>query len=226
MSREGLAGGLSRALTFANFPIRARRDRLDPRRDRGAAARERGGRQVSEIALCATIPAFNEQANLDAHWGNAIPAVGVAIAAVLTVEATRARRRRHSRATTLGHARGSSLRGLVLLVSLPWIAAELGFHFPGDFFMGEELGREKDSTIAAVHLGHHHGLDGAALMLTALLLSRVVGTRTSAPAWSCRGTSVSCSRTARSTSSRTPGTSSCTSAARRTCTSRRRSFPR
>jgi hypothetical protein len=40
--------------------------------------------------------------------------------------------------------------------------------------MGEELGREKDGTlIAAVHLGHHHGTDGAALFLTALLLSRV-----------------------------------------------------
>ena len=40
--------------------------------------------------------------------------------------------------------------------------------------MGEELGREKDGTvIAAVHLGHHHGLDGALLVLTALLLSRV-----------------------------------------------------
>jgi TRAP-type C4-dicarboxylate transport system permease small subunit len=40
--------------------------------------------------------------------------------------------------------------------------------------MGEELGAENDgSTIAAVHLGHHHGTDGALLVLTALLLSRV-----------------------------------------------------
>ena len=40
--------------------------------------------------------------------------------------------------------------------------------------MGEELGREKDGTlIAAVHLGHHHGTDGAVLVLTVLLLSRV-----------------------------------------------------
>jgi hypothetical protein len=63
---------------------------------------------------------------------------------------------------------------VVVLVSLPWIAAELGFHFPGDVFMGEELGAENDgSTIAAVHLGHHHGTDGALLVLTALLLSRV-----------------------------------------------------
>src|SRR5206468_5925314 len=59
-------------------------------------------------------------------------------------------------------------------VSLPWVSAQLGFHFPGDFFMGEELRTEKDGTvIAAVHLGHHHGLDGSVLLLTALLLSRV-----------------------------------------------------
>ena len=35
-------------------------------------------------------------------------------------------------------------------------------------------GARTDGTlIAAVHLGHHHGLDGALLVLTALLLSRV-----------------------------------------------------
>jgi hypothetical protein len=63
---------------------------------------------------------------------------------------------------------------VVLLVSLPWLSAQLGFHFPGDFFMGEKLGREQDGTsIAAVHLGHHHGLDGSLLLLTALLLSRI-----------------------------------------------------
>ncbi len=125
------------------------------------------------IGLCATIPWFVDQSDLDARWVNAIPALGVAIALVLTVAAAR--------------AAGASLAPrrpwdrwrivvavVVVLVSLPWITAELGFHFPGDLFMGEELGREKDgTTIAAVHLGHHHGTDGAVLFLTALLLSRV-----------------------------------------------------
>jgi hypothetical protein len=62
---------------------------------------------------------------------------------------------------------------LVLLLSLPWLSANLGFHFPGDVFMGEELEVENGAPIAAVHLGHHHGLDGSVLVLTALLLSRV-----------------------------------------------------
>ena len=125
------------------------------------------------IALCATIPWFVDQDDLDARWVNAIPALGVAIAVGLTTAATRragasfAPRRPWDRWRV-------GLAAAVVLVSLPWITAELGFHFPGDLFMGEEAGLEKDgTTIAAVHLGHHHGTDGALLVLTALLLSRV-----------------------------------------------------
>ena len=74
------------------------------------------------------------------------------------------------------HARGDRLRivlGIVLLVlALPWIAAELGFHFPGDFFMSEEVPATRDPGLAAVHLGFHHGLGGVLLGATALLLTR------------------------------------------------------
>ena len=66
------------------------------------------------------------------------------------------------------------MAAVVVLLSLPWVAAELGFHLPGDVFLGEELYLEEDGRrFAAVHLGHHHGGDGAVLVLTALLLSRV-----------------------------------------------------
>jgi hypothetical protein len=172
VSREGLAGGLSRALTVANFPFGLVAIALMlvamaalPRRVWWVAG--------VGIALCATIPLFNEQANLDAHWGNAIPAVGVAIAAILTVAATRRAGSAFAPRQPWDTTR-IVVAIAVLLVSLPWLTAEVGIHFPGDFFMGEELGMEKDGTvIAAVHLGHHHGLDGAALVLTALLLSRV-----------------------------------------------------
>jgi hypothetical protein len=172
VSREGLAGGLSRGLTLVNFPIALVAIALVlvamavlPAVAWWVAA--------PAIGLCATLPLFVEQANLDAHWGNALPALGVAAALGLTVAATRraggalAPRRPWDTARIV-------IAVVVLLVSLPWITAELGFHFPGDFFTGEELGREKDGTvIAAVHLGHHHGTDGAALVLTALLLSRI-----------------------------------------------------
>ena len=172
VSREGIAGGLSRALTLVNFPFGLVAIALVliaaaalPRSAWWAAA--------PAIGLCATIPWFNEQKNLDAHWGNAIPALGVVIAAVLTAAATRragpslASRRPWDTARVI-------IVAVVLLISLPWLSAELGFHFPGDVFMGEEIIPEKDGTlIAAVHLGHHHGEDGALLLITALLLSRV-----------------------------------------------------
>jgi hypothetical protein len=172
VSREGIAGGLSRGLTVLNFPFALVAIALILV---AMAALPRGAWWMAAlgIGLCATIPFFNEQANLDAHWGNAIPAVGVAIAAGLTFAATRAAgpalapRRPWDTARIVAAV-------VILVVSLPWLTAELGFHFPGDLFMGEELGAEKDGTvIAAVHLGHHHGQDGAMLVLTALLLSRV-----------------------------------------------------
>jgi hypothetical protein len=172
VSREGLAGGLSRALTVVNFPIGLVAIALVLVAVAALPARAvLAG--VPAIALCATIPFFNDQANLDAHWGSAVPAVGVAIAAVLTAAA--AARAGVSLAPRRPWDAGRIVVGIVVLVvSLPWVAAELGFFFPGDFFMGEELGREGATTIAAVHLGHHHGLDGAMLVLSGLLLSRIV----------------------------------------------------
>jgi hypothetical protein len=171
VSRDGLVGGLSRALTLVNFPIGLVAIALTlvavaalPGRAWWAAA--------PAIALCATIPFFNDQADLDAHWGNAVPAIGVLVAGGLTAVAARrvgsafASRRPWDGARVLAGV-------VVLLLSLPWLTANLGFHFPGDVFMGEEVGREDGTTIAAVHLGHHHGLDGAVLLLSALLLSRV-----------------------------------------------------
>jgi hypothetical protein len=173
VSREGIAGGLSRALTFANFPFALVAIGLVlvalaslPRAAWWAAA--------PAIALCATIPLFNDQANLDAHWGNAVPALGIAIALALTVAATRRAGSTFAPRQPWDAAR-IVVAGLVVLVSLPWIAAELGFHFPGDIFMGEEPRLEEDGTvIAAVHLGHHHGEDGALMVFTSLLLSRMV----------------------------------------------------
>ncbi|HEX4745934.1 MAG TPA: hypothetical protein VFU99_03530 [Gaiellaceae bacterium] len=173
VSRDGIVGGLSRALTFVNFPTALvaivlaliAMAVLPPVAWWIAAP---------AIALCTTIPLFNEQAHLDAHWGNAIPAAGVLLALGLTVAATR--RAGSALAPPRPWDRWRLVAAVTIaLVSLPWITAELGFHLPGDVFMGEELGREKDGTvIAAVHLGHHHGTDGAVLVLTALLLSRVL----------------------------------------------------
>ena len=74
-----------------------------------------------------------------------------------------------------GHRCVSSLAAAVALVSLPWIAAELGFHLPGDVFLGGGARRERTSrppprSISATTTGS----TGALLVLSALLLSRVL----------------------------------------------------
>ena len=171
VSREGLGGGLSRALTVANFPIALGAIALVliavaalPAAAWWAA--------TPAIALCATVPLFVDQDDLDARWGNALPALGVVLAIGLTLAAARRAGAAFAPRRPWDHWR-LVLAAAVGLISLPWITAELGFHFPGDVFMGEELGSKSEGTaIAAVHLGHHHGTDGALLVLTALLLSR------------------------------------------------------
>jgi hypothetical protein len=60
---------------------------------------------------------------------------------------------------------------------LPWAAAEAGFYFPGDFFLGEEVPATRDPGLAAVHLGFHHGTGGVLLAVTALVLSRAPRSR-------------------------------------------------
>jgi hypothetical protein len=172
VSREGLGGGLSRALTLVNFPIALVAIALALIAV-AALSPTAWWAAAPAIALCATMPWFVDQDDLDARWVNAIPALGVAIALALTVAATRRAGARLAPRQPWDEWRLVAAV-LVVLVSLPWITAELGFHFPGDVFMGEEPGLEGDgTTIAAVHLGHHHGTDGALLVLTALLLSRV-----------------------------------------------------
>ena len=164
----------------------------------------------ASIALCALIavPGVVDQGDLDARWINALPALGVALALGLTVAAARGR----GVASCATHAEtdsGSCSASLLLLLALPWIAAEIGFHFPGDVFLGEEIPPVRDEGLAAVHLGFHHGMGGVVLALTALLLSRVAAGR------ALRGVPLAaCSPTASRMRCRTAGTSSSGSAAR------------
>jgi hypothetical protein len=180
-SVEGLRGGLGRALVVSNFPIALVAlgilglvaDRADTRRVDLACA--------GAAVLCAVVvlPGVVEQSDLDAKLVNAVPAAGVALALVLTV-ATALRR---------GVGEGGRVRGdgvrlvflvLIAVAAAPWIAAWLGFYLddvPGlGFVMASDVVPEEGAPdLRAVHLGQHHGLDGALVASASLLLSRQLG---------------------------------------------------
>ena len=168
VSGTGLRAGLGRALVFLDFPVALAALPLI------AIAAERQRRRpvalvtaLAGIALCSVVfwPGVVDQYDLDARPVNALPAAGVALALLLTAAAglLRDRIRIH-----LGAAGFALLLGLL---ALPWLGAELGFHLDGVpglgsvFLTGKVVGVR-----AAVHLGHHHGMDGVLLTLTALLL--------------------------------------------------------
>jgi hypothetical protein len=170
VTRDGIAGGASRVLVFSNYPVSLialplawlAADRLGTRWARWAA--------VAATALCAVTawPGVVDQHDLDAKPVNLLPAIGVAIALVLSVLAPW---------EPVGRLRFDPLRlglGVVVwLTALVWVAAVLGFYFPGDILLGEEIRRGGDGHLApAVHLGDHEGLDAALLVSAALILTR------------------------------------------------------
>jgi hypothetical protein len=174
VSHSGLAGGLSRALVLLNFPmalagivlILLALDAL-PRR-----AWLVGG---PALALCAVVfwPGVVDPGDLDARLVNVPAAVGVALAFGLTLAA--GRRAGWTFAPPRTGDRARIIAAIVLvLVSIPWITAALGFHFPQGllFLTSEPYAEPGEPARAAVHLGQHHSTGGFLLALSALLLSR------------------------------------------------------
>jgi hypothetical protein len=181
VSRNGLAGGASRLVVFLGWPgglvavgvlavVADRLTRLLPRLAALVAA-----------GLCASIavPGVIDQGDLDARPVNALAAVGTCGALLLTgVALARGGIGRSAPARRLDAVR-LGLAFMLLLAAIPWIAAELGFSVSdapllGSIFLGDQRtsvpGQE---TLAAVHLGDHHGMVGTLLAWTALALSRI-----------------------------------------------------
>lgn len=175
VSEDGLRGGLGRTLVLVNYPIALvsvalaaiAADRLDDRRADAVA--------LVSILLCAlvAVPGVVDQDDLDACWVNVLPALGVGLAAALVVAALG----KGGVGTSPPRALGDRLRigaaAVLLVLALPWYFAETGFYAPDPILADEVPAGE---TIAAVHLGHHHGTDGVLLGLAALALSRTLGT--------------------------------------------------
>jgi hypothetical protein len=173
-SVEGLAGGAGRALVQTNFPSVSLVAVALALIAVATLPSKAWWLAAPAIALCwvTAWPGQVRQSDLDARAANVIPALGVVLALVLTVWATR----------RAGRSLAPSLPGdpvrvagalFVVLVSIPWIAAELGFFLGNGLFLTSRVVTEGDETLPAVHLGHHHGLDGTVLALFGLLLSRV-----------------------------------------------------
>jgi hypothetical protein len=180
VSHDGLAGGASRVLVETNFPIAMfavataliAMDALGSRWWRLGAP---------TIAACAVMawPGVVDDGDLDARLVNAVPAFGVAGAVALTVAA--GRRSSFDPAPRQPFDRGRvGLSALVLFFSLPWIFAVAGVNLPeAGFITTREITGSDGVVSPAVHLGDHHGFNGAQLLIAAIWLSRVqLGSRT------------------------------------------------
>jgi hypothetical protein len=175
VSGTGAEGGLSRVLVHLNFPVSlvsvalvlVALERL------GSRARTVG---VGAIVLClvTVIPGVVRAEDLDARWVNALPALGVALAAGLTVAALRRGGLGQAAVPSRLDAWRIALGLAILALSLPWLAALLGFYLDGPFYSSAIVPEPGHPNLAAVHLGLHHGLDGAVLAVSALALSRVL----------------------------------------------------
>jgi hypothetical protein len=182
---SGLEGGASRAFVFLSFsaavaapPVLAIAvDRLDDPLATCAG--------LVALLLCATvaIPGVQTPSDLDAKWSNLPAVVGVFLSVALSVWAIRKGRAERPRTSRAGDRVRLLAAAVLLVASAPYIAAELGFFLDGVPVLGWifETGRIRPEpggvlSHAAVHHGHHHGLDGFLLAIAVLLVSRLVGT--------------------------------------------------
>lgn len=181
VSRSGITGGLSRAIVLVNFPFALVAIALAL-----IAFDQLGGRVAALLALVSVVlsavvawPGVVDQADLDAKALNAVPALGVALAATLTAWAAWRGTPRFSKRLPLDLVR-VVLAIALAFVSLPWLLAEAGFSvssIPGlsEIFLGDQIrATGGGETLTVVHLGHHHGADGLYLVLSALVLSRAL----------------------------------------------------
>lgn len=184
VTHSGLAGGAGRAFVFLSYSaalaaIAVVAIVVDRLQDRRAVLLG-----IASVVLCATvaIPGVQTPNDLDAKWANLPAVLGVAIAASLTAWAAVRGRAEEVHTTRAGDLARLGTTLVVLFFATPYIAAELGLFLNGVPLLGwifqtGQLRPEPGggAVHAAVHHGHHHGLDGFLLAVTALLLSRLLG---------------------------------------------------
>ena len=184
VTNTGFVGGAGRAFVFVSFSAALAAvavlgivsDRLEDRRADLVA--------LVALALCATVayPGVQTESHLDPKWSNTLAVVGVMLAVALTAWATRSGRPERVRTSLAGDRARLVVGAVSLFFAAPYIAAELGFFLDGVpvlgwIFQTGTITPEPGSgdLHAAVHHGHHHGMDGFLLTATTLLLARQLG---------------------------------------------------
>ena len=177
-----VGGGLSRALTYLNYPVAIAAIPLA-----AVSFARTGGRRIGAwslvamgLSLVAFVPGVNSVDDLTARWINVPAAVGCLIALVVSVEAVRAL----GPALAPGHNGWDMVRiivaVIVLLWSVPWMFAAFGSYASDAPLIGHIYRAHQPTPgepgLASVHLGLHEGLGGMQMVLTALLLSRLLRT--------------------------------------------------
>jgi hypothetical protein len=185
VQNSGFVGGAGRAFVFVSFSaalaavaiVAVVVDRLERRTAHVTA--------IVGVVLCATValPGVQTESHLDPKWANLPAVLGVVVALALTIWATVAGRREAPLTSRAGDRARLAVGLAALFFAAPYIAAELGFFLDGVPLLGWifQTGAARPEPgsgmiHAAVHLGHHHGIDGFLLAVTALLLSRLLGT--------------------------------------------------
>jgi len=181
VSLSGFDGAASRVVVFLCFPTALAAIAI-----LGLIVERLRGHWVLPVSLialllCASVawPGIVDERDLDVKWSNALPAAGVLVVLVLSFLARAPGPvPAPSRAGDLARL---AVGGLAIFAAAPYIAAELGFFLDkvpllGSIFITGKIAPEPDGHLAhAVHHGHHHGMDGFLLTLTALILSRALG---------------------------------------------------
>ena len=171
---NGVAAGLGHALVFLDHPV-------------ALAAPGLGALAVARLPRSAVAPAVRRAAaatgivtavgaialkrlRADARRADALGVGTTALALALTIEGGRASRV----GTAAPWGRGDPARlgaaAVIVAVGLPWIFADAGTYVGDIPVLGAPF-----LSRGYVHLGHHHGMDGVLLALTALALSRPLG---------------------------------------------------
>lgn len=181
VSVDGLAGGLGRMLVFLNFStaLVAIPIALIAAGRIGTRTGWIAGWVAAALSAVIFVPGIVEQSDLDARWRNAAPAAGVLLSVAVAVVAARRAGTGFAPRRRLDPVR-LALAIVLLIGSVPWLLASIGVSLSGVPLLGsiwltDELRLQPGHTqpAAAVHPGHHHGLDGTLLALAATALSRM-----------------------------------------------------